>query len=432
MYADDIQRVRKETQYRILKYAQVSNIPYSVPDQVIACPRCKYAAQLIPAPGKNSYTWKCDHCKIGGDLFDYAREFGCCKTESETFRNVCRKLEIPITQLEAYTAQDIMDMDFADRTELIQGFLGKGLYILGGAPKTGKSFLVLQFGHYISLGQAIWGMPTVKSGVLYLSLEDPMCRVQLRLVQETGGETGDLIFATQAEMLRNGLEQQLRSFLTDHPTVKLVIIDTLQRIRQNQYDGYSYAGDYADLILLKELADQFEITVLVVHHTRKKDDADVMNMLSGTLGLAGCADGVMILQRPGRMSSSGILTAISRENGDIRMELEFDSASFQWKLVRIDDSQSIQSQDPVLTAVKKIISEKGSWKGSATELLDELKAEDPELDMKPNVLSRRLRANKQILHDQFSVLCQWKRSENAKYIELKDISDREQPAEPIP
>ena len=93
-----------------------------------------------------------------------------------------------------------------------------------------------------------------------------------------------------------GFEQQIGNFLTAHPNVGFVIVDTLQRIRQMKTEGYSYGGDYEVMTSLKTIADRFNITILVVHHTRKEDSDDSFNKISGTNGLLGCADGAMVLQ----------------------------------------------------------------------------------------------------------------------------------------
>ena len=94
-------------------------------------------------------------------------------------------------------------------------------------------------------------------------------------MEVTGGETGDLTIATDAELLGSGLEEQLTNFLSDHPETKFVIIDTLQKIRQLKADSYSYAGDYATLTVLKQIADRFDLTILLVHHTRKPDSSSL-------------------------------------------------------------------------------------------------------------------------------------------------------------
>jgi hypothetical protein len=78
-----------------------------------------------------------------------------------------------------------------------------------------------------------------------------------------------------------------------------VIIDILERIRQqlaNVKDKRSqYSADYEALITLHELATEAMISILVLHHQRKMGADDLIDTLSGTLGLGGAVDSVLIL-----------------------------------------------------------------------------------------------------------------------------------------
>ena len=90
---------------------------------------------------------------------------------------------------------------------------------------------------------------------------------------------------------RNGLDEQLENFMREHPGTKLIIIDTMQKIREVGGEAYSYASDYEIVGKLKQFADKHCICVLTVHHTRKQPAGDAFEMISGTTGLLGCADG---------------------------------------------------------------------------------------------------------------------------------------------
>lgn len=95
--------------------------------------------------------------------------------------------------------------------------------------------------------------------------------------------------------LGKGLEQQLQAFIEDYPDVRLIIIDTLQRIRDDGGDVYNYGKDYEIIQKIKAISDDRNICILMVHHTRKKQASDKFDMISGTNGLFGAADGAMIL-----------------------------------------------------------------------------------------------------------------------------------------
>ena len=302
--------------------------------------------------------------------------------------------------------------------------MGKGLYILAGAPKIGKSWLVLWIAHCVSVGAPVWELKTKKCDVLYLSLEDTYQRLQRRLVEVSGGETGSLTIATDAELLGGGLEEQLGSFLQEHPETKFIIIDTLQKIRQLSGDTYSYAGDYSTMAALKQIADRFGLTILLVHHTRKQKSSDAMEKISGTTGLMGCADGSLVLEKESRLGSQGSLTITSREHPDMKLLLDFDKDAKTWKFIGYAEVQEEEPEDPILAAINQFMKEAENWKGTATHLLENLQKIDPEIFAKPNSLVRKLNAKSAELKHRYGLSCTSRREENVKYLIIKKLSDK--------
>ena len=107
-----------------------------------------------------------------------------------------------------------------------------------------------------------------------------------------------------ADTIGDGLEQQIEQFYLAHRDLKIVIIDTLQKIRSSEESAYG--TDYKELASLKRLADKLAITILLVHHTRKCKDSDPFNMISGSTGLRGCADGALVLIEKDRATHEAI------------------------------------------------------------------------------------------------------------------------------
>ena len=56
------------------------------------------------------------------------------------------------------SAAELMDEPFNPTEYVVKGLLPKGLSILGGAPKIGKSWLVLDLCVRIATGTPLWGM----------------------------------------------------------------------------------------------------------------------------------------------------------------------------------------------------------------------------------------------------------------------------------
>ena len=198
------------------------------------------------------------------------------------------------TYLKTVSMSELLDNVYQSKPPLMDGLLYRGTYLFVGAPKLGKSFLMTQLAYHISTGTPLWNYPVRKGTVLYLALEDDYRRLQERSYRMFGtAENESLFFSVSAGQLGRGLDEQLTDFLREHPDTSLIIIDTLQKVREIGGDNYSYANDYQIITRLKALADNYGICLLLVHHTRKQQADDKFDMISGTTGLLGAADGAI-------------------------------------------------------------------------------------------------------------------------------------------
>lgn len=170
--------------------------------------------------------------------------------------------------LHTMSMSELYDTVFVPRIPIVDGFLYGGTYLFVGAPKVGKSFFMAQLSYHVAMGIPLWDYPVRKGTVLYLALEDDYARLQRRLSGMFGVECADnLYFATQAKTLNEGLDRQLEGFLKEHKDARLIIIDTLQKVREVSGDRYSYSSDYEIVTKLKSFSDKYGICLLVVHHT---------------------------------------------------------------------------------------------------------------------------------------------------------------------
>ena len=161
-----------------------------------------------------------------------------------------------MTKLETINAEDLQNRTYEPTPFLVDELIPEGLHILAGALKIGKSWLALWLCLCISQGQPLWNFATTQGEALYLSLEDSFQRIQTRLFDLTEDAPPTLHFAIMADTLKHGLEQQIEQFLTEHPATRLVVIDTLQRVRSAGSDSNLYANDYQDIGLLKKTCGQ--------------------------------------------------------------------------------------------------------------------------------------------------------------------------------
>ena len=167
-----------------------------------------------------------------------------------------------MNRLQTIDADTLQSTAYEPVSFVVDDLLPQGLHLLAGAPKIGKSWLALWLCLCVSQGQPLWNFAVTQGEVLYLSLEDSFQRIQTRLFDLTEDAPPTLHFAIMADALKHGLEQQIEQFLTEHSDIKLVVIDTLQRVRSAGGDSNLYANDYQDVGLLKQLADKQHIAIL--------------------------------------------------------------------------------------------------------------------------------------------------------------------------
>lgn len=253
--------------------------------------------------------------------------------------------------------------------------------------------------------------------VLYLALEDDYARLQHRLSRMFGvEEAASLYFATQAKTLSEGLDQQLEHFIREHPDVRLIIIDTLQKVREVGGDRYSYASDYEIVTKLKAFSDKYGICLLVVHHTRKMEAEDSFDMISGTNGLLGAADGAFILQKKKRTDNTAILDVVGRDQPDQELTLEFNRERCLWMFQKAETELWKQPPDPLLEAVSRLLSQDApEWNGSPTELLAKL----PDVGVQANVLTRKLNVSADRLYNDYGIRYESKRTHEGRSVSLK-------------
>ena len=325
-----------------------------------------------------------------------------------------------MTKLETINAEDLQNRTYEPTPFLVDELIPEGLHILAGAPKIGKSWLALWLCLCISQGQPLWNFATTQGEVLYLSLEDSFQRIQTRLFDLTEDAPPTLHFAIMADTLRHGLEQQIEQFLAEHPTTKLVVIDTLQRVRSAGGDSNLYANDYQDVGLLKQLADQHHIAILLIHHLRKLHDDDPMNMISGSTGLSGAADSAFVLQKNARSANAASLHCTGRDIPDRTLKLELDEDDHVWKLLA--DSKTCSGASKISTL--QLIHLLSDLLRADSEYLDSPSAlsakidPDGSLGITPKKITRLVRESVAALREN-GILAETYRSNGKRWISLK-------------
>ena len=313
-------------------------------------------------------------------------------------------------ELKTYTMQELYEHPLEPMACLVDGLLAPGLYILGGSPKVGKSWMALQLCLAVCGGKAFLGRATREGEVLYLALEDGPQRLHSRALRLADTAPKGLHLCHRAAPIGQGLEQQIEAQLAGHPHIRLVVLDTLQKVRCESGSGLSYSSDYEDAGALKALADRNGICLLVIHHLRKMADDDPFNRLSGTNGLAGAADGTLILMRNKRQDGTATLYATGRDIEDVEEGLEF--ADCRWSRAVPPEQLKLTL---VVNALKKLLAA-GEFQGTATELASRLETQGSYWS--PAILSKFLQSHDEALA-KCGILLETKRTNSKRLLCLR-------------
>lgn len=326
--------------------------------------------------------------------------------------------------LEVLSMTELYDSSFEPQVPVVDGLLNSGTYIFAGAPKVGKSFFMAQLAYHVAMGIPLWDYPVRQGSVLYLALEDDYARLQQRLAMMFGDESTDKLYlAVKSKTIKDGLAEQMECFVKEHKDARLIIIDTLQRIRESDGDKMSYGSDYDNMTPLKEFSDKTGVAIIVVHHTRKMAADDVCETISGTNGLLGAVDGALILYKKKRTSSEATLDIIGRDQQEQELTLERDLETCVWKKVKAETDLFVPKVDEILELISHFITkENPSWEGTSSELIEVV----PGLAdlIQSNTLVRRLNINRGKLRKDYNIYYQpLQRKSDRKPFSLKLITE---------
>lgn len=321
----------------------------------------------------------------------------------ETFRDI---RETEFRPIEGISAAELMNTDIKPVEFIVNGLLPVGLNILASPPKYGKSFMCMDLALSVASGRDFLGYTTNKSPVLYLALEDRYDRLKERIEKLLNGETApeNMMLSTDSATLDTGFIEQLEECI-NRRNIKLIIVDTFIKVRGvAKRNESAYAVDSREAGIIKKFADQHGISVLLVTHTRKGIDTnDPFSNITGTYGIAGAADDMIVLTKDKRSDN---LTKMSVTGRDVQYEeipIVFDKDRGKWN--RQADSYDAVAADAERAAawgrfetgnLKKTImrlleDNGGTWKGSCSSMINAGKKYGSLIEMSSRTLTKELR-----------------------------------------
>jgi AAA domain len=240
-------------------------------------------------------------------------------------------------EVSIFTAAEIVAQELVPVSWIVEDILPEGVTFLAGKPKMGKSWMGLDLGIALATGGVALGTKRVEQGdVLCLALEDNRRRIQNRLNKLLAGRSApaNLHITTEWPRLDKGGAELLDDWLAAHPDARLVIGDTLARLkphasgRRTQYDEDREAVDP-----LGPIAAKHGVAILLVHHLRETESDDPLDMITGSVGLTGGVDGALVLKRK-RGRADAYLTVEGRDiENPTELALRFDQGAATWAVM---------------------------------------------------------------------------------------------------
>lgn len=308
--------------------------------------------------------------------------------------------------LKTINAAELFQTEIKPTEFVVDKLIPIGLELVASPPKYGKSWMMLDLSIAVASGTDFMGFPTNQCSVLYLALEDRLDRLKERMLKITNGKPfpAGLEIAIDVPPLGDGFIEYLEDFLDKHPETKLVIIDTFVKIRGIPNGKESaYAIDSREAGELKKFADQRNISVILVTHTRKGiDPTDPFANITGTYGVAGAADDMIVLTKEKR---SDTLTKMSVTGRDVTFEeypVIFNKDLCKW--IRQGDNYELEAakQENELkyaeyltgnirkTLLKLLEENNGIWQGRCNEILEKSREYGAPIDLTSQKLGKEL------------------------------------------
>jgi hypothetical protein len=253
------------------------------------------------------------------------------------------------------TAEKLQTREFPPVAYVVPGLVPEGLTLLAGKPKIGKSWMALDLCAAVSAGRICLGdRRPVTGDVLYAALEDNPRRLQRRLDKVLGASFTDtwparLSLTTSWRRLDKGGVDDLGAWADSVAEPRLIVLDTLAGVRPiNTQQGYT--EDYSALAAVHRMANDRGLAVLVLHHTRKMEADDPVDTISGTLGLSGVADTLLVL---GRTSKGSTLYVRGRDVEEAEHAVEFHKESCRWTILGVAaDVQRSDERSRIIAALQ--------------------------------------------------------------------------------
>jgi hypothetical protein len=232
------------------------------------------------------------------------------------------------------SASELKTKMFHPARYALPGYIAEGVTIVAGKPKIGKSWLLYDIcvacaGDRFTLGD----IKPSQGDVLYLAMEDSQRRLKARLEKLCPNEPWPerLTLATSWKRADEGGLRDIDDWCSAVQKPVLIVVDTLEKLRPAAKPHTpQYSADYAAITGLHRIAHERGVAIVVVHHVRKMEADDPFDMVSGTNGLTGAADTILVLRK---QAGTVTLHARGRDIEEKQTACEFNKDTCRWTLL---------------------------------------------------------------------------------------------------
>lgn len=332
-----------------------------------------------------------------------------------------------VPSISAINGVQLAEMEIPPLKWLVDDILPlSGLAVLAGDPKSFKSFMAMDLCISIAKGNPFLGFKTHQYDTLYFDLESGFRRPKDRQEKILNGDSPTAHFhlitaENQVAKLGNGFEEQLKDILTNNPKIKLIVIDTLEKIREIKTPkGNAYQNDVSDFDIFLKIATEYGVCILFVHHLKKKNGIKFNNIfetISGSNGVSGSMDSIWMVTKV-RLTTEATLTTSGREIEEKEYHINFDLNSWKWKI--FDDEFDRFQANPITKTIMKIMDNNNFWSGTASDIIHESEEGDDVISTNAQQVSRFINTHLSLFAEK-KISFSYKKSNDKKIITITKI-----------
>jgi hypothetical protein len=283
----------------------------------------------------------------GDEAEQRAKDFPHQKAQIRSGLWTCRE---PPWKQGLFTAEQLQAMEFPPTSFLVGDIIpAEGVALLCSKPKFGKSWLAYDLCVGCTTNRFILGeMKPAQGDALYLALEDSRRRLQrwmTKLLPLGTPWPAKLTLKTEWRRLHEGGLEDIRAWHTHTKNNGgepiLVVIDVLAKVRKPTGNKQLYEADYEALTGLTHLAAELGLAIVVVHHTRKMASDDLMETVSGSFGISGAADTILVMANK---ASGAVLDVRGRDVESRELAIEFNKESCRWCILGMATEVHVSDQ----------------------------------------------------------------------------------------